>query len=81
MIGEGAMDIRLLKVVPDNEEIDMELVTVVLLSEGLGHCMVVLGWHMAYREEMSKAPNRPEFILPASRLGFIPVLVVFGNFS
>ena len=59
----------------------MELVTVILLFEGLGHCMVVFGWHMAYREEMSKAPNRPEFISPASRSGFVQILVVFRNFS
>ena len=59
----------------------MELVTVILLFEGLDHCMVVFGWHMAYREEITKAPNRPEFMLPASRSGFISILVIFRNFS
>ena len=59
----------------------MELVTFILLLEGLGHCMIVIGRHMAYGKEPSKASNRPELILPTGRPRFIEVLVVFGNFS
>ena len=59
----------------------MELVTVVLLFEGLGNCIVVASRHVANREEMSKASNRPEFILPTGRSGFVQVLVIFRNLS
>ena len=59
----------------------MEPVTLILLFEGLGHGMLVIGWHMADRKKMSKASNRPEFILPTSRSSLIQVLVVLGNFS
>ena len=66
VIGEGTMDIRFLEVVPDNEYVDMETVTPILLLEGLGHRLVVISRHMADREEVPKAPNRPEFNLPSS---------------
>ena len=59
----------------------MELVTLILLFEGLGHGMLVIGWHMADRKKMSKASNRPELSLPTSRSSLIQVLVVLSNFS
>ena len=56
VIGKRAVDIKLLKIIPDNECKDVVSVAPILFLEGQSHGFTIMGRHMAYGKKVTKAP-------------------------